>query len=262
MKLTGLIGRNREPDRESAPATECGLFSASHDDLELEKRWLQLARVDSDGFRYFFDRYHDHVFRYLAACVGNEETAQDLTQETFLFALNHLDRFNWQRGSFGVWLFHIARRRILTRYRRSTRRASEVEFLRRHRPAASEADPVAERDRAGMLARLRSAVQELAPQRRDAFVLHVQLEYSLEDTALMMGIKPGTVRSLLQRGRPQLAAMLREERALSVEEKRTVDAIVAEERGLVPVPPVTNPRKEPEGSDRTRTNLGPSPKLG
>lgn len=228
------------------------MFSASPEDLDLERRWLQLARIDTDEFRHFFDRYHDHVFRYLAVCVDDDETAQDLTQETFLFALDHLGRFNWQRGSFGVWLFHIARRRVLPRYRRSARRASELEFLQRQSHGALRPDPVADHDRAGMLARLRSAVQELPPQRRDAFVLHVQLEYSLEDTAQLMGVKPDTVRSLLHRGRPQLAAMLREERALTPGEKRTVDAIVAEQRGLVAVPPAAAPRPGRGGPERMR----------
>ncbi|MBM4130921.1 RNA polymerase sigma factor [bacterium] len=235
MKLTGLLGRKRGADRKAAPAPARGLFSATPEDLQLERSWLQLTRIDTDQFRHFFDRYHDHVLRYLAACVESEETAQDLTQETFLYALENLWRFNWQRGSFGVWLFHIARRRVLPRYRRSSRRASEQEYVLRHQPLALNPDPVADRDRAGMLARLRRAVQELSPQRRDAFVLRVQLEYSLEDTALMMGVKPATVLSLLQRGRPQLAAALREERALTPAEKKIVDAIVAEDRGLTPL---------------------------
>lgn len=239
-------------DRETAPAPARGLFSATPEDLQLERRWLQLARIDSDRFRFFFDRYHDHVFRYLSACVESEETAQDLTQETFLYALENLSRFNWQRGSFGVWLFHIARRRVLPRYRRSTRRASELEYVSRHQPSALSPDPIAERDRAGLLARLRRAVQELSPQRRDAFVLHVQLEYSLEDTALMMGVKPATVLSLLQRGRPQLAAALREERALTPAEKKIVDVIVAEERGLTPLTGAGSRAQHPRAGESRR----------
>lgn len=257
MKLTGLLGRKRGADPEAGPAAAPGLFSSTPEDLQLERRWLQLARVDTDQFRLFFDKYHDHVFRYLAACVDSEETAQDLTQETFLYALHNLGRFNWQRGSFGVWLFHIARRRVLPRYRRSSRRASEQEYVQRHQPRALNPDPVAERDRAGMLVRLRRAVQELSPQRRDAFVLHVQLEHSLQDTALLMGVEPATVLSLLKRGRPQLAAALREERALTPAEKSIVDAILAEERGLKPLTgtgrgPDAEARADRAGAGKTR----------
>lgn len=232
MKLTGLLGRKREPDRDEVVETSRGLLDVSANDLELERRWLQLARVDTDQFRLFFDRYHDHVYRYLTACVGDAEVAQDLTQETFLYALDHLGRFNLQRGSFGVWLFHIARRRVLPRHRRRHRQASEAEFQKRHRPGPLSPDPIAEQDRAALLARLRQAIQELSPQRRDAYVLHVQLEYSIADTALLMGVRPETVKSLLKRGRPQLAEALKQERALTPAEKRIVDAIVAEERGL------------------------------
>jgi len=130
MKLTGLFKWNREPDQEEGSGAPNHLFDAAPADLALEKRWLRLAQVDSEEFRLFFDKYHDHVYRYLAACVGDPEVAQDLTQETFLYALDHLGRFNLQRGSFGVWLFHIARRRVLTRHRRRGRQAAEAEFLR------------------------------------------------------------------------------------------------------------------------------------
>lgn len=254
MKLNGLFGRKQLRDVEPRPASAPGQFTATAEDLELERRWLQLARVDTDEFRHFFDKYHDHLYRYLVLCAGNEETAQDLAQETFLYALDHLGRFNWQGGSFGVWLFHIARRRVLTRYWRSQRRSSEAEFQRRHRPPAVTPDPDGDVERAGLLARLRAAVQDLSPQRRDAFVLHVQLEYSVEDTALMMGVKPATVLSLLQRGRRQLAAVLREERALTPAEKRIVDVIVAEERGLSPLPAAPAPRSAPAGgTDRGKS---------
>lgn len=249
MKLTGLFKWSRDPDREEGPGAPRHLFDATPADLELEKRWLQLAQVDSDEFRLFFEKYHDHVYRYLAACVGDPEVAQDLTQETFLYALDHLGRFNLQRGSFGVWLFHIARNRVLTRHRRRGRQAAEAEFLGRHRPGAIDPDPVGRRDRAAMLARLRVAIQGLSPQRRDAYVLHVQLEYSIEVTAQLMGVKPQTVQSLLKRGRPQLAEALRQERALTPEERRMVDAIVAEERGLVAVPPPAATGQDVHGRD-------------
>ncbi len=237
-----------------------GLLEATADDLELEQRWLQLARVDTDQFRLFFDKYHDHVYRYLAACVGDAEVAQDLTQETFLYALDHLGRFNLQRGSFGVWLFHIARRRVLPRHYRRHRKASEAEFLRRHQPGSLSPDPIAQQDRAALLARLRLAIQELSPQRRDAYVLHVQLEYSIADTALLMGVKPQTVKSLLKRGRPQLAEALHRERALTPGERRMVDAIVAEERGLSAAPLAavhgmgTPERDDRHGAGKTRRN--------
>ena len=38
-----------------------GLLEATAADLELEQRWMQLARVDTDKFRLFFHKYHDQV---------------------------------------------------------------------------------------------------------------------------------------------------------------------------------------------------------
>lgn len=243
MKLSGLLNRTARRNDAQAPSpgpapargpeATAGLDTA---DLDLERRWLQLALVDAEQFRFFFDRYHDHIFRYFAACVESEETAQDLTQETFLYALEHLGRFSWQGQPFGVWLFHIARRRVLTRHWRRPRVASEAEFARRRQSDAVTEDPGADLDRARLLDRLRRLVQELPPARRDAIVLHVQMEYSLEQAAAIMGISPLTVRSHVTRGQRQLAAAVHADPALSRDEKRSLGALAAEDMGLGPVP--------------------------
>lgn len=252
MKLTGLFNWKAGPGGADAQRQGAPAAGPSADDLDVERRWLQLTRVDAEQFRFFFDKYHDHLHRYLTICVGSEEVAQDLTQETFLYALEHLNRFTWQGASFGVWLFHIARRRVLPRYWRASRATSEAEFVARYRDEAVEPDPGADLDRSRMLARMRRLVQELPPARRDAIVLHVQMEYTLEQTAAIMGISPLTVRSHVTRGQRQLAAAVHADPALSRDEKRTLGALAAEEKGLGPVPGGSAGDDDGNGSRRER----------
>lgn len=127
MTLSGLYKwlSGRPGGLEPGSGQDDGPPGLSSEGLELEKKWLQLVRVDSDAFWVFFERYHDHLLGYLEWRTGDPEIAQDLTQEVFIYAVEHLDRFNWQGRSFGVWLFHIARRRVLPRYWRSDRRRAK-----------------------------------------------------------------------------------------------------------------------------------------
>ena len=72
----------------------------------------QLRRGDRDAAHRFCGEYYPSVYRYLWWLTGSPETAADLTQETFVRAWRHLDRFEG-RSTLRVWLHRIARREFL-----------------------------------------------------------------------------------------------------------------------------------------------------
>ena len=251
MVLSGLYrwlhGRHGGPEPESWK--DGGAPALSTEGLELEKKWLQLVRVDNDAFWRFFERYHDHLLAYLEWCTGDPEIAQDLTQEVFIYALEHLEKFSWQGRSFGVWLFHIARRRVLPRYWRSNRRRAQEALVGGQVDGSVPESPSERLERAELSLRVRGLVERLPADRRDAIVLHIYMEYSLRDTALALGMPEETVRSHLARGRRQLAEWLRHEHALTDAERRSVKALLAEGHGLTAVPAWQERRSVPR-SDR------------
>jgi len=271
MKLSGLtrLIRGQEAVPDPASDQEAGGSGASRPGsdtvgpatggppevgLELEKRWLQLARVDAEQFREFYDRYHDGLFRFLALRTEDEETAQDLTQDVFMFALEHLQQFNWQGYSFDAWLFHIARKRVLPRYRRAGRRKSEEMHLRRRPDDAGSPD--AGLERAELQARVRRLVARFPDERHDIFVLHVFMELSVRDTALAMGLPQETVRSHLRRGRVQLAEWLRDDQALTADERRCLSEELAREQGLSVLPESRLRRQTPKTATGSRAKGG------
>ena len=251
MVLSGLYrwlhGRQGSPEPESWK--DGGAPALSTEGLELEKKWLQLVRVDNDAFWVFFDRYHDHLLAYLEWCTGDPETAQDLTQEVFVYALEHLEKFSWQGRSFGVWLFHIARRRVLPRYWRSNRRRAQEAMIGSQVDRSAPEAPSDQLERNELSLRVRGLVERLPADRRDAIVLHVYMEYSLRDTALALGVPEETVRSHLARGRRQLAEWLHHEHALTEAERRSVKALLAEGQGFTAVSSARERRAVP-ASDR------------
>lgn len=62
---------------------------------------------DKEAFTELFDRYSGKILGYLFRYIGNYQTAEDLTVETFLNAYNNLPAYE-ERGTFSSWLYRIA----------------------------------------------------------------------------------------------------------------------------------------------------------
>jgi RNA polymerase sigma factor (sigma-70 family) len=82
------------------------------DDAELAQR----ARTEREAFGALYDRYLARMYRYCLRRCGNAVDAEDLTSAIFMRALERFDSF--AGGSYAAWLFAIARRMVIDRYRR------------------------------------------------------------------------------------------------------------------------------------------------
>ena len=140
----------------------------------------------------------------LCAALGDPQSADDLTQETFLRAFGSLHRFEG-RSAVRTWLFSIARHvcadALRTRRRRRLTLVRDPADLEAAQPATladSVADGVAVTD---LLARLDA-------DRREAFVLTQLLGLSYADAAEVVGCPVGTIRSRVARARADLVMSL------------------------------------------------------
>lgn len=67
------------------------------------------------------DKYQGMVFSQAIKFTGNQEEAEDLTQEIFLKAFEALSTFKGE-SQFSTWLFSIARNQILMKHRKESSR--------------------------------------------------------------------------------------------------------------------------------------------
>ena len=152
----------------------------------------------------FVVTFHGPIFRWLRHLCGSEDAAQELTQETFVEALQAIARFEG-RASLSTWVHRVAYYRY-THWLREQRRDR-----RWHVPldaAAEVADPAA-RAKWELLC-LREAMAQLSEDHRDTFVLHYVQELSVPEVAQVLGIPPGTVQSRLFHARRRLRDLLRD----------------------------------------------------
>ncbi|QYJ04630.1 sigma-70 family RNA polymerase sigma factor [Nocardioides panacisoli] len=164
--------------------------------------WTSLALAARDGdaeaLTALVRLTQPHVWR-LCAHLADRETADDLTQETYVRALRSLARYRGD-SPIRVWLFTIARRVVADEISRRQRR--------RRRPEPTPAPPAP--DHAGAVA-TEALLAHLDPQRREAFVLTQLLGYPYADAAEICGCPVGTVRSRVARAREQLVDLLGED---------------------------------------------------
>jgi RNA polymerase sigma-70 factor (ECF subfamily) len=163
-----------------------------------EAEWIARARAgDTSAFERL---YRAHAARVNGLCLrmtGNPQTAEDLTQETFVSAWRSLAAFEGRSG-FGTWLHRIAVNAVLGRSR-SPQGRGEVSLTNeegedREFTAPGATDPSLPMD----LERLISTLPDGA---RNVLVLYGVYGYSHEEAADMLGIAVGTCKAQLHRAR-------------------------------------------------------------
>jgi RNA polymerase sigma-70 factor (ECF subfamily) len=157
-----------------------------------------------------------HTRRVYAICyrfTGNDQEAQDLTQEVFMRVFRTLKSFRSGEGSFLVWLSRVARNLLIDHYRRTRLdRVSEslddqICVLEEKTAMSARADGMLAGREASEL--LQVALQKLSPELRETVILRDLEELEYREIAKILNVPEGTVKSRLNRGRAELARVLR-----------------------------------------------------
>jgi len=147
------------------------------------------------------------VYRLAYRLTGDRHDAEDLTQEVFVRVFRSLSSYT--PGTFEGWLHRITTNLFLD----SVRRKSKIRFEGLADDAAErlpgrEPTPAQVYFDTHLDADIESALAALAPEFRAAVVLCDIEGLSYEEIAATLGVKLGTVRSRIHRGRSQLRAAL------------------------------------------------------
>ncbi len=166
--------------------------------MQLEDEQLvQQARQTPSQFAHLYDRHVTSVYRYLLAKMGNIQDAEDLTSQTFLEALENLERYRGS-GDFRAWLFRIARNKSIDHYRKHRRDVSLME----------DADfvdndtvmPDAAAEQAMAFASVVRQLRNLSPDRAEVLSLRLFAELEIKEIAVTLNKPETAVRMLLHRG--------------------------------------------------------------
>lgn len=181
-----------------------------------ETTLVNQARAGDDrAFAQLVKRYESKIFRLAQHITQNREDAEDVLQETFLKAYEHLDQFQGN-SKFYTWIVRIAVNQALMklRRRRTDKSVSLDETIDTGEDtvtreiAAWDEDPEQKFSREELSEILSSAIDSLAPTYRSVFLLRDVDDLSTEETAEALGISVPAVKSRLLRARLQLREKL------------------------------------------------------
>jgi len=204
-------------DNRSASAIGSGrnlLESTLDPDSSLVSRCL---RGDESAWE---DMVRIHTRRVYALCyrfTNSGQEAQDLTQEVFLRVYRTLKSFRSTEGSFSTWITRVTRNLLIDNYRR-TRQDRVTDSIEEQLPMLEETGAAAssqpEKAVAGREASeiLQATLQRLSPDLREAVILRDLQEMEYREIAGLLNIPEGTVKSRINRGRAELARLLRKQK--------------------------------------------------
>lgn len=156
-------------------------------------------RGDQQAFAWLVRAYQGDIWRLSLHLLRSPTAADDVTQEAFLRAFRFLPRYRGD-ARFTTWLFSIARNCALDELRRGARRKRLLERTSAEGPPAKGDPQVA--------IEVREALAELTLELREPVVLIDMFGLSYRETAEVLEIPEGTVKSRVHRARELLVSAL------------------------------------------------------
>jgi len=159
--------------------------------------------VEKDLLEQVYLQYMKPVYLYLFSLCHSRETAEDLTQETFLKAFCTLE----QAGEVLPWLLKVARNLYIDLWRKNKRlkAVEDMEAMALTDEAAEVLDLLIQKEQNR---RLYEGILRLGSREREVVVLYYFAGFSQEEISRQLGTGHGNIRVILHRARQKLKEML------------------------------------------------------
>lgn len=169
-----------------------------------DEQLVLLVRATGDPVAYgqLVERHQGSLRAFLTRHTGQPELAEDLAQDAFIRAFEHIGAFR-SDASFKTWLFSIAHRELLQSIRRSGAFRRAIEGLMRFNPV----EPV-EHSFAGL--DLQKGLASLTDVERSALLLADACGMSNSEVASTLGAPLGSVKTYIRRARQKMLSSMGE----------------------------------------------------
>jgi len=153
------------------------------------------------------------IFNLCYRFTGRPSEAEDLTQEVFIKIFQTLQSYDAGQGTFATWLGRVARNHLVDHYRRTkkdriTSSLDEEEGAIERTPSLT-AGPGAQVESRERKELLQTGLDKLSPDLREAVILRDLNDLDYDEIAQVLGVPQGTVKSRINRGRLELARVLK-----------------------------------------------------
>ena len=188
---------------------------ATNEGAELVRR---CRAGDGAAWEEIVQTYSRRVFNLAYRFTSRADSAEDLTQDVFVRVYRSLDQYNPKQGDLQNWLMRLARNLIIDDYRKRQRAPQDeiADDLEDHKYHLRSADSSAQREmeRRELGAQVQAGIDKLSQDLRTCVILRDIEELSYQEIVDLLKIPEGTVKSRINRGRIELAKILRRMRVV------------------------------------------------
>lgn len=175
---------------------------------------------DGTAWEEIVSLFSRRIFNLAYRFTSSVEAAEDLTQEVFIRIYKTLDQYDAKHGDLANWLMRLARNLIIDDYRHRQRNpqnayADDVEDHTYHLRAVGTSAQK-EIERRELCAQVQEGIDKLPPDLRTCVILRDIEELSYKEIVDTLDIPEGTVKSRINRGRIELAKILRRMRVVEI----------------------------------------------
>lgn len=148
-----------------------------------------------DDFSVLYYKYVKKIYKFVYYKVQHRETAEDLTSQTFMKALDKIGSFSNERSSFSTWLYTIARNNVIDFYRTNKNNFDINDIW----DLEDNTDIERDADAKGKLEKVEKYLKELKAEQREIIMLRVWEDMSYKEIAEITGKSEGNCKIIFFR---------------------------------------------------------------
>lgn len=182
---------------------------------------IKRARTgDGGAWEEIVSLFSRRIFNLAYRFTSSVDSAEDLTQEVFIRIYRTLEQYDPKQGDLANWLMRLARNLIIDDYRHRQRNpqntmADTVDDHQYHLRAVGTSAQK-EMERREIAAQVQEGIDKLPADLKTCVILRDIEELSYQEIVEMLEIPEGTVKSRINRGRIELAKILRRMRVVTI----------------------------------------------
>ncbi len=136
-----------------------------------------------EKFTELYETQVDKIYRFIYYKTMHTETAEDLTSQTFMKALEKIGTYDSQKGSFTTWLYQIARHTVIDNYRR-LRPEQNIDDIWQ---LGDDIDLENQIDNRQLLIKVQQYIHTLKPEHREVVLLRLWDNLPYQEIAKLVG---------------------------------------------------------------------------
>lgn len=195
-----VAARTFRPRQAACADVRDPLDSDTEPDDSAEALMLHYRGGDENAFRQLYQQYRAALLRFIHRVGPDPTEVEEIAQETWMAVVKGRERY-LPNARFVTYLFSIARRRTMDRWRRRGRLPEHLDLEAKEldtQPAPPVYDPERQASNAVLQAALNEAIAALPLLQREAFLLRAEGGLGIEEIATVTGTNRETAKSRLR----------------------------------------------------------------